>query len=304
MHAHSIAEDAPEIKAPRKKSTPQPDRWYKRYPDEYKRGTRKLSLAARGAYSDILDMIYMAGGPIEDDDFAIACELRVKQKVWLRARTELFKAGKLVTRDGWISNPKADEVLAEREARKAAQRSPNTPKSVTKNDGQKKLLQGKLSVINGGKATEAEAELEGDRQEGVCGEVENTITVAVAAGEPLPDWRVLEQKLFEAAGPAIDRSLGGFMHVGIPMWWLEQGCDLERDVLPTIRDVCARVRTDKLHSWKYFTKAVTAAKKQREQPLPTVDLLQVSGATRKSAKIEAAERAMAVANRRYGEMAL
>ncbi len=127
-----------------------------------------------------------------------------------------------------------------------------------------------LNVINGGRLTEAEAEAEAE-SDGVSGEVETNTKVESAAAV-LPPFEVLKMKLHEAGGAAINPSLGGFISLGTPHWWLEQGCDLERDVLPTIRCICARPRQGKIISWGYFTEAVTAAKKKREQPLPDVDL--------------------------------
>lgn len=268
MHAQDVAEDAGEIKALRKKTTPQPDRWYKRYPDEYKRGTRKLSLAARGAYSDILDLIYMAGAPIEDDDFAIACELRVKQRVWLRARKELFDAGKLISCNGYISNPKADEVLADREASKARKQHASRTETSQKNDGQIKLLPGKLSVINGGKFTEAEAESEED---GVCGKVENLTTVAVAASAAPIDGSALRRKLFEAAEGCLSNRAAaiGLDVMTFPEMWIANGCDLERHILPAIKRVAARNQGKNVKTWKYFHEAVADEKATWDAGMPT-----------------------------------
>lgn len=113
MQAHPIAEDAGEIKALRKKSTPDP--WYKRYAREYHEGTRELKLHERGAYSDILDLIYMAGGPIKDDERAIAHRLYVDVRTWRPIRKRLLALGKLYIVRGYLYNAKAKEVLDQRE---------------------------------------------------------------------------------------------------------------------------------------------------------------------------------------------
>ncbi len=278
MNTQDLAQDDVEIKPRRKPSTPQPDLWYKRYPDVYRRGTRKLSLAARGAYSDILDMIYMAGGPIEDDDFAIACELRVKKRVWLRVRQELFAAGKLVSANGRISNPKAVEVLAEREARKvskgARELHASDTKSLKNNVGQKKLLQGKFNVINGGKPTEVEVEVEAEL-DGVCGEVESHTSVAAVAGAPQPEvgHKDLLALLLEAGGDAIANPAAapGLLNLSFPTLWLDEGCDLHRDILPTVRELAARPRKSRIIAWRYFHHAVAEAKATRQEGLPTAN---------------------------------
>lgn len=283
MTTQNLAQDACESKSRRRPSTPRPDPWYKRYPQDYKRGTRKLSLAARGAYSDILDMIYMDAGPIPDDDFAIACELRVKMRQWLAVRKELFAAGKLISRGGFISNPKAEEVMAEREdAKKAtAKRKPRTvlgaasrvAERCVNNVATESLFQGNANEINDGCTTEAEADTEADV--GVCGEVEKLTTVEQAAAAPANIGSgELSRLLHEAAGDALasHATAPGLASMMFPQMWLEQGCDLHKDILPTIRAVASRPRQKhaKISTWKYFHRAVGDAKIIRDEGLPTV----------------------------------
>jgi uncharacterized protein YdaU (DUF1376 family) len=129
--------------------------WYKRYAEDYRKGTRHLSLAARGAYSDILDRMYMEGGAIRDDDFEIACELRVKMRVWLRVREELFKAKKLISRKGFIYNERVEEELSERKSAQKVRRS---------SEAGVKLLRVKSNEINGRESTEPEPEPESDTE--------------------------------------------------------------------------------------------------------------------------------------------
>ena len=48
-----------------------------------------------------------------------------------------------------------------------------------------------------------------------------------------------------------------------PLWWIEQGCDLDRDVLPAVTATAMRERRKRLRgirSWEYFTHAVAEAK--------------------------------------------
>lgn len=279
MHDVHLAESARIGKqSSRKKSTPSPDPWYKRYPEHYKRGTRKLSLAARGAYSDILDMIYMAGGPIEDDDFAIACELRVKMRQWLKVREELFAAGKLATKDGLISNAKAEEVLAERKATKRTPASRERKLNSKKERGsiipREILFQGKPNEINGGGSTEEEEEEE--RESDLSIKVESRGEVVgddAAASEPTPvDLKELAKKLKAVAGPALgsEAAYPGLAVMQFPEMWLASGCDLEQDILPTIHAITSRPGQTKITTWKYFTGAVMEAKTVREQGLPTI----------------------------------
>ncbi len=113
MHQHHIAEDASEIKAERKKLTP--DQWYRRYARDYHEGTRELTLAERGAYSDILDMIYMAGAPLKDDERMIAYKLHVDVRTWRPIRNRLLALGKLYLVRGCLHNARAKTMLSQRE---------------------------------------------------------------------------------------------------------------------------------------------------------------------------------------------
>lgn len=83
----------------------------------------------------------------------------------------------------------------------------------------------------------------------------------------------LKQKLYEAAnGSLVDEaSHPGIAVLHIPQMWLREGCDLELDVLPTIREIGARKHGNKIRDWKYFTPAVAEAKATREAGLPAVE---------------------------------
>lgn len=78
----------------------------------------------------------------------------------------------------------------------------------------------------------------------------------------------LEDALRTAAGEALNPTQPGLSVLSVPLSWLEQGADLERDVLPTIRDICARASPGTINAWKYFTNPVAQAKANRTTPLP------------------------------------
>lgn len=87
----------------------------------------------------------------------------------------------------------------------------------------------------------------------------------------------LAKQLFDAGGPGLANPAGaaGLLHLGLPVSWIESGADLERDVLETIRAVCA-VHHAKgrrpISQWAYFEKAVADAKARRERGLPPPNL--------------------------------
>jgi uncharacterized protein YdaU (DUF1376 family) len=125
---------------------------YKRYPQAYLNGTRRLSIAARGAYGDLLDLMFLEGGGLPDDNPYIACSLHITQRHWLKLRKELFEAKKLfVGADGLIHNRRADDEIEDRfEAQ-------NRPKVGPAN-------RRKFNVINGGRSTDLELEEEVEKE--------------------------------------------------------------------------------------------------------------------------------------------
>ena len=85
--------------------------WYKRYPADYCRKTRHLSLELRGAYSDCLDYIYSEETPIPLDTQLFAHHLHVSKAKWEGLLEILVSHGLLIkTRAGYI-NPRAEEEL-------------------------------------------------------------------------------------------------------------------------------------------------------------------------------------------------
>ena len=61
--------------------------WYRRYPDNFIAGTVGLTLEEKGAYSLVLDLMYVRGGPVPDEPRYIAQVLRVSERSvtgWLK----------------------------------------------------------------------------------------------------------------------------------------------------------------------------------------------------------------------------
>jgi hypothetical protein len=85
-----------------------------------------------------------------------------------------------------------------------------------------------------------------------------------------PDLDNLENKLFKAGGEALANpvSAPNLLTLSEPLRWIEQGCDLQQDILPTIKARAARATPGMIRTWSYFTQAVVDAKARREQPLP------------------------------------
>lgn len=118
--------------------------WYKRYGADFVHGTLGLSLEEKGAYSLCLDLIYDRGGPIPDDPRWLAGVCGVSVRKWKSIRNRLIKTGKIVARDGVISNFRAEKEIeklsktsrkhAENGAKGGEKRAENEARSNENND--------------------------------------------------------------------------------------------------------------------------------------------------------------------------
>ena len=96
---------------------------------------------------------------------------------------------------------------------------------------------------------------------------------AKAALPSVTELQKLSDRLLDAASPCLASQAiaPGLAAMTDPQIWLEQGCDLERDVLPAIRAVLARGKTG-IASWSYFTKSVAENRARRLAGLPAVQI--------------------------------
>lgn len=136
----------------RKKKPHEVEPWYKRYPRDWFEDTRDLKLDERGAYNDIIDLIYMTGGPIRDDARALAFRLHCDARVWTRIRRRLLAEGFLYivheATCGKLMNKRCAEVLAERQLQLAYMGRSGEPSPEVPPD-----LFGNPNEINGGMAS-------------------------------------------------------------------------------------------------------------------------------------------------------
>lgn len=85
--------------------------WYKRYGADFVHGTLGLTLEEKGAYSLCLDLIYDRQGPIPDDDRWLSGVCGVSVRKWRALRNRLIEVGKLVVREGGLSNVRAEKEI-------------------------------------------------------------------------------------------------------------------------------------------------------------------------------------------------
>ena len=78
----------------------------------------------------------------------------------------------------------------------------------------------------------------------------------------------LSKKLCEAAEIVDETKTPGLLVLSEPLNWIDNGCDFDLDILPTLR---ARPKPD-AKSWAYWRQAVFEAKARREAPAPDISL--------------------------------
>ena len=97
--------------------------WYRRFPDNFIAGTVGLTLEEKGAYSLILDLMYVRGGPVPDEPRYIAGVCNCSVRKWNAIRQRLIDLGKITVADGYLTNHRAEEELdiARKISREAAE---------------------------------------------------------------------------------------------------------------------------------------------------------------------------------------
>lgn len=93
--------------------------YYKAYPRDFIEGTVGMAFEVKGAYRIVLDLIYMRGGDLPDDQRYIAGVLGCSVRAWKGYRERLIEAGKIVVVDGnihagiveaWAAQARKDET--------------------------------------------------------------------------------------------------------------------------------------------------------------------------------------------------
>jgi DNA-binding transcriptional ArsR family regulator len=113
--------------------------------------------------------------------------------------------------------------------------------------------------------------------------ITNTAHVSAREGDfSSPSGRTaldaLQARLEEACGEALaDKAVApGLMSLAMPKSWLDAGCDLDLDVLPTLRARCLGRAPRAIRAWSYFAVAVFEAREKR------LALVSPSGAPRRT----------------------
>lgn len=250
-------------------------RWYKRDVDAWRGGTRGMSLELRGFYSEILDAMWDRQGPLEKDVSKLAILLSINPRSVRKLLPQLIAMGKIVeTPEGYSNERMMAEIGGARTA--PIRREPKLNSAPIAEEFEPKVPKNPLVST---RDLEVEKDIEAESEAAPRKAYEFP---------PLPcDPKELSGKLVSAANGSIANpaSFPGLLNMSIPLMWIEQGADLERDVLPTVAAIGAKKHGKGIRSWDYFTAAVAEAMAKRKSGLPTVRLTGDASADRQLREI-------------------
>ena len=258
---------------------------------DYTLGTQGMSLELEGGYQRFLMRLYARGKPLPDDDSIMASIMSLSTRVWRRIKMALVEMGKIIVRSGCLTNERfererlkrAEELRkrslaaqarwqAEREKAALSKRvektnlATETPVSA-KFEPSLPETSGKLS----GKSDEKTNEINGLHGKGAYANqypLTNNNTTLLARVRTREELEAIRKRLAEAGGSAVNEALPGFMVLSEPISWLDNGCDLEMDVVPIVQRAVQSKRNGRISGWAYFRAAVLEARDRRLAPLP------------------------------------
>lgn len=222
------------------------------YVADYLSDTGHLTAAESGAYLHLIMHYWLKGG-LPDDDSQLARIARMQPDEWSAARRVLVS----FFHDGWKHSRIEAEIARSEEKyekRAAAGRKGGTSK---RGSNAEAMLEHCSSETEAGlnqpqshsSPLREEEEMVEDRASAV-------------------DLKILATRLFSAGGVALNRAACGLESMATPSGWLQQGCDLEADILPTVSLVSSRAPPGSIRKWSYFAQAVSDARSARTKPLP------------------------------------
>ena len=101
--------------------------WYKRDVDAWRGGTRGLPLELRGFYSELLDAMWDAQGPIPNNDAKLAMMVNCNKRTVRKLLPHLIALGKIIAVEGGLMNGRMQREIFASTSR--AVRAPFDPNS-------------------------------------------------------------------------------------------------------------------------------------------------------------------------------
>ena len=232
------------------------------YSGDWIAGTLNLSFEEKGFYLECLLRMWERKSGLPNDDRWLASALNCNPRTVRKLKASLIASGKLVIDGDCIINPRLMRDIGQRgSVRIRPELEPNS----TRIGAEFEANEPKNPTIT----THAPARVfhipeARDQKEEIV-----AATASRGAAE-LPTDEDLEKNLIEACNGSLDNPVNclGLLSLATPKMWIAQGCDLEADILPTLRAAGRKYHGKRIRDWGYFTGMVTDAKAKRERGLP------------------------------------
>lgn len=123
------------------------------------------------------------------------------------------------------------------------------------------------------KRTHPNAEKRPDTDSEADSDSDTASAVSAAALPEVSDLKILSDRLHKVAGPCLASQAiaPGLASMMVPQMWIDQGCDIDRDIVPAVQLVVLKGKKN-VKTWDYFTNAVAEAKAKRTAGIPTVEV--------------------------------
>lgn len=239
--------------------------WFKCYQDKWLEDTRDLPPDLRGIYFDCLCLMYKYSGPLRDDPHWVSHQMHVSVRVWKRAREALIEQKYLFeTPEGLVNKRASNEIENRSEVQVKRQISGSKSRRKTEFNSENANEFNEAEVANA--PIRARIEIEEEREEREEREEEQLLSSSINPAPTDDDCLgfsddELFRKLSEAAGDLLVRDSSSLGRLDVPKRWIREGCDLERDVLPSLRLVATRRPARSVRSWRYFSAEVLETKR-------------------------------------------
>jgi uncharacterized protein YdaU (DUF1376 family) len=222
--------------------------WLPLYIADYLADTAHLSASEHGAYL-LLIMHYWRIGRLPCDERQLARIARMTAREWANARDTIASFFDEDWRHKRVESELAKMVL----------KSNARAESGSRGGKAKALKNNKAGLANATILTEQNSWQKSGKS--LPSSSDSKIQNTAASLRSAAAWRDLGEVLCEAAGITDATKTAGLLSLSEPNAWLQQGCDLELDILPTLRAIAARGKP--FRSWTYCSKAVLEARDNR-----------------------------------------
>lgn len=244
-------------------------------------GTLGMGCEIEGAYIRFLIRLYQHGKPLVDDDREMSARMGLSLRVWKRLREALVASGKIVVRAGCLTNKRfecerlkrAVQLRKQAEAARSRwQKEKNSEEVSQEFAGSLDETSAKISGNSAAKTKEINDLSHSQPMPPIPYTHSHTqkTTPRACAKMTHEEAETFRNRLLDAANGAMANpaSCPGLLSLADPIRWIQQGCDLEVDIIPTLRARGHSASPNSIRSWSYFTQAVVNAKAARERPLP------------------------------------